>query len=169
MLNRIFKYGSAVLRRQAEEIGSETNTQTLSAEMFAMLKKCGGIGLAAPQVGISRRIFVIDTTPMADEGIAPYEQCYVNPQIVSTSDKQSYYTEGCMSIPDIYEDVLRPESVQVRYTTLTGETVHEELDGIRARIFQHEYDHLDGILFIDKLSPLKRKLIAGKLKRLMDR
>ncbi len=108
------------------------------------------------------------TTPLQGDAplIGKVEQVFINPQMIEQSTDIVIYNEGCLSIPDIYRGVERSAKVKVRYQNLLFDTIEEELDGIRARIFLHEYDHLEGILFIDKLSPLQRKLIAGKLNKI---
>jgi peptide deformylase len=170
MIVPILKYGSPTLRKPAFEVVSEKEVFKLSTDLFDTLKKAGGIGLAAPQVGILKRAFVIDTTPLMenDGKIEKFEQLFLNPEIIWKSDETSYYTEGCLSIPDVYEDVLRPEIIRVRYQDVSFQLIEEELSGIIARIFQHEYDHLDGILFIDKINILKRKLCRSKLNRILN-
>jgi peptide deformylase len=104
---------------------------------------------------------------MKDEpGIEIVEEAYFNPEIIWHSSGKTTFKEGCLSIPEIYEDVLRPERIRVIYSNTDGASIEEELEGIKARIFQHEYDHLRGILFIDKINPLRRKVISGKLKKI---
>lgn len=166
MISHIYKYGASVLRKKADEITNDDNLTDLSTSLFDTMKRFEGIGLAAPQIGISKRAFVIDTAPLEDDDIAPFQQIYFNPEITWSSPKKSYYSEGCLSIPDIYEDVLRPASIRVKYRDVNFMEKEELLEGMPARIFQHENDHLDGILFTDKLSPLKRKLLSSKLNRI---
>ena len=166
MRQQIYKYGATILRRKAEKLTSIDNLQDLSVSLIETMKHAKGIGLAAPQIGISKRAFAIDTSPLEDDNIPPFLQLFFNPEITWTSTEQSYYTEGCLSIPDIFEDVLRPSSIRVTYCDQQFVQKEEFLDGMLARIFQHEYDHLNGILFTDKLNPLKRKLITGKLLRI---
>ncbi len=163
---RIFKYGASVLRKKADEITKDDNLTELACSLFETMKRFEGIGLAAPQIGISKRAFVIDTAPLEDDDIAPFQQIYFNPEITWSSPDQSYYSEGCLSIPNIYEDVLRPASIRVKYLDANLIEKEELLEGMPARIFQHENDHLNGILFTDKLSPLKRKLLTPKLNRI---
>ena len=161
----IILYGSTVLRKHCFEVNEEDNLQEISDELFETLKKAQGIGLAAPQINLLKRIFVIDTTPLVkdDVNIEKFEGVYLNPEILDHEKDNIIYTEGCLSIPDIFEEVKRPDKIYVRYQDISLKIHEEELDGIVARIFQHEYDHLEGILFIDKINLLKRKLIAGKL------
>ena len=133
--------------------------------LFDSLKEANGIGLASPQINLLKRAFVIDTTILVkdDLTVEKIERVYINPLIVDSSSEPGFYKEGCLSFPGIFEDVERPEKILVRYQDQSLNTIEEELDGLQARIFQHEYDHLSGILFIDRLSLLKRKLLTRKL------
>ena len=170
MVVPIILYGSPILRKHSFAVTKNDDLQQLFQDLFDTVKKSGGIGLAAPQAGILKRAFVIDTSPFSndDQTIHPYEQIFINPEIISQSADKNYYEEGCLSIPGIFEDVLRPEKIAVRYFDVNFNLIEEELDGIKALIFQHEFDHLDGILFIDKLNPLKRKLLANKLYKIVN-
>lgn len=165
---KIITYGSPILRKKSAKITENDNVSLIAADLFSSLKKEGGLGLAGPQVGILKQIFVMDTSPFAEEDplIKKVEVAIVNPEIIWYSTEKVYYNEGCLSIPNIYEDVSRPEIIDVRYYDINFNLIEERLDGLKARIFQHEYDHLEGILFIDRLSPLKRKLLSGKLNRI---
>ncbi len=171
MILPVVLYGSPILRQISYDVHEEDLPDQVSKIMFDTLKNDNGIGLAGPQVGLLKRIFIIDTTPLIEDDplIKKVEQVCLNPQILDIADDQVIYNEGCLSIPGIYKDVYRPDKIRVRYQTLSFETIEEELEGIRARIFQHEYDHLEGILFIDKLSALQRKLLSGKLKKIKKR
>jgi len=168
MIVPIIKYGSPVLRKHSIDITGEDNPIQLSQNLFDTLKKAGGIGLAAPQTGILKRAFIIDTSPLSedDNNIEKFEKAFFNPEITWRSEDKIYYSEGCLSIPDIFEDILRPQKIRVKYFDANLNIIEDEFDGLIARIFQHEYDHLDGILFIDKLNPLKRKLLNGKLNKI---
>lgn len=168
MILPVIKYGSPILRKFSYDIREEDLPEQVSKNMFDTLKKDAGIGLAGPQIGLLKKIFIMDTTPLLEDDplLKKVEQVFVNPQILEVSDDQVIYNEGCLSIPGIYKDLYRPDKIRVRYQNLSFETIEEELDGIQARIFQHEYDHLEGILFIDKLSALQRKLLSGKLNKI---
>ncbi|MDD3321962.1 MAG: peptide deformylase [Paludibacter sp.] len=168
---KIIKYGSHILREKSIEVIEKDNIALIVENLFSTLKKEGGLGLAGPQVGIQKRIFVIDTSPLAEEdlSIPKIEKAIVNPEIVGFSKENGYYTEGCLSIPGIYENVLRPKNIDVRYYDINFNLIEESLDGIKARIFQHEYDHLEGVLFIDRLSSMQRKLLSRKLNRIKNR
>jgi peptide deformylase len=167
MLLPIIKYGASVLRKKAANINSPAQMKELSSNMFKTLKKYEGVGLAGPQVNILKNIFIIDTTPYKDdEGIIPTEKIFINPEIIELGNHSSYFNEGCLSIPDIFEDVSRPTSVEVSYLDENFDSHREIIDGIMARIFLHEYDHLEGILFTDRLSAIRKRLISNKLKNI---
>ncbi|MGV8138950.1 MAG: peptide deformylase [Mangrovibacterium sp.] len=168
MILPIIKYGSPILRKFSYDIHEEDLPEQVSKNMFDSLKKYAGIGLAGPQIGLLKKIFIIDTTPLLEDDplIKKIEQVYLNPQILDASNEKVIYNEGCLSIPDIYKDLYRPAKIRVSFQDLSFNTIEEELDGMPARIFQHEYDHLQGTLFIDKLSALQRKLLSGKLKQI---
>lgn len=168
---KIITYGSPILREKSEKLTQNDNVASIAKELFDDLKEEGGLGLAGPQVGILKKIFIIDTSPLVedDSSIPNFEKAIVNPEIIGFSNEKGYYNEGCLSIPGIYEDVLRPDTIDVRYYDVNFNLIEERLNGIKARIFQHEYDHLEGVLFIDRLSSLKRKLLSSKLKKIKNR
>lgn len=170
MIVNILKYGSPVLRKHSVEITTDDNLVEIVKNLFDTLKKDGGLGLAAPQIGILKRIFFMDTSPLIEDDplIEKVEQAFINPEILDRSAETTNYEEGCLSIPGIYEIVERPVKIRIRYQDTFFNTIEKELDGMPARIFQHEYDHLEGILFIDKLSSLKRKMLAGRLNKIMN-
>ena len=168
MVAPIILYGSTVLRKHSAEITEEDNVIKISEMLSDTLKKAEGIGLAGPQINLLKRAFVISTSPLVEDYITleRFEGIFINPVIVDRNNEPEIYTEGCLSFPGIYEDVERPGKVLVRYQDLSFKTIEEELDGIKARIFQHEFDHLEGILFIDKISVLRRKLLTGNLNKI---
>ena len=170
MIVNILKYGAPVLRKQAVEITQEDNLVQIVKDLYDTLKKEGGLGLAGPQIGLLKRIFMMDTSSLNEDDptIEKIEQAFINPEILESDPEKIYYEEGCLSIPGIYETVERPAKIRVRYQDTFFNTIEKELDGMQARIFQHEYDHLDGILFIDRLSLLRRKLLAGKLNKIRN-
>lgn len=168
MILPVVKYGSPLLRKRAFDLDKEDNFREIAQNMLHTLKDAGGIGLAGPQVSVLRNLFVIDTTPMKDEGIAMMEKAFFNPVIIHYGTEEVEYQEACLSIPGINEFISRPGKIEIRYRDENFDWHEEILDGIIARIFQHEYDHLEGILFIDKLSSLRKKLIKSKLKDLLD-
>lgn len=163
----IVVYGSPVLRKKAPPITADyPNLKKFVADMFETMEKSDGIGLAAPQVGKSVRLFVIDASALSDEHpeLEGFRKAFINPQIIESSEEISNYNEGCLSLPTIREDLQRPSSIKISYVDEDFNAFEETYEGIVARIIQHEYDHLDGILLIDHLNPLKRKMLEGKLK-----
>jgi len=167
MIYPIVVYGSPVLRKKAPEIGADyPNLKKFVADMFETMERSDGIGLAAPQVGKSIRIFVIDASPLSDEHpeLEGFRKAFINPKIVEHSEDLVNYNEGCLSLPTIREDIQRPSQIKISYVDEDFNVFEETYEGIIARIIQHEYDHLDGILLVDHLNPLKRKMLQGKLK-----
>ena len=149
--------GDEVLRQVAAEITEfDDNLARLGKDMIDTMHESDGIGLAAPQVGISKRILVTDISPL-DEKAGP--RVFVNPVVMEASG-ECQLEEGCLSIPDVRENVSRPEKILLKYHSLTGETESETFDGWMARVLQHEIDHLNGVLFVDYLSPIKKKIIS---------
>ncbi len=163
MILPIIKYGSPTLRQKAFDIDRGDSFLELAQNMILTLKNANGLGLAGPQIGVLKNIFVIDTSILKEKGIETVEKVYFNPVIIHYSENYVYYNEGCLSIPGIYEDVQRPDRIEVRYRDENFDWHEEILEGIVARIFQHEFDHLQGILFIDKLSALKKRLLKNRL------
>lgn len=152
----IVYYGNPVLREVSKEVIEVTKeVQEILNEMVETMRENSGVGLAANQVGLTQRFFVGEA-----EGVI---RKIINPEIIEFSEEEIELEEGCLSIPAIYKRVKRAERVKVKYLNEKGEEIIEELDGLWARIFQHELDHLDGILFIDRLSPLNKRLISKKL------
>jgi peptide deformylase len=166
MIYPIVLYGSPMLRKVAKEI--EKNAKDLDklvADMFETMDASDGVGLAAPQIGKSLRLFTIDTTPMSDDdpSLAGFRKAFINPKIVEESGIPWKYIEGCLSLPEIREEVERPSIVKIKYYDENFKLHEETYDGVKARVIQHEYDHLEGILLVDRISPLKRKILRGKL------
>ncbi|HUE76330.1 MAG TPA: peptide deformylase [Longimicrobiales bacterium] len=154
--------GDPMLRVEAEEIGAvDEDLRRLARDMFDTMYAEDGVGLAGPQVGVARRIVVIDPR---EEGVEPI--ALINPRIVTASEETDRAEEGCLSIPGLRELVDRYVSVTVQAKDLEGESVDMEADGLLARILQHEIDHLDGTLFLDRVSPLKRKMLLKKWEKL---
>lgn len=159
-------YGDPVLRQTARNVTEFTDSLRAVAEgMVEALKEENGLGLAAPQVGISDRVVVIDRS--TEEHPDDF-WVLVNPELVAL-EGECVIEEGCLSVPNIWEDVARPELVRVRYQDLAGEVRETDLEGMLARVVQHETDHLNGILFIDRLSAVKRQLLARALKTLAEK
>ncbi len=146
----------------------DESVRTLVADMFETMYEAPGIGLAAIQVGVPKRILVIDLQEPEEEGGEPVKdpRVFINPEIVEHSDREVPYTEGCLSVPDQYADVDRPDRIRARWLDLDGNPHDEEITGMLAVCLQHEMDHLEGVLFIDHLSRLKREMILKKLAKL---
>ena len=159
-LMRITKLGENILREKAEPV-AEINDEirALAAEMFDAMIEADGIGLAGPQAGRKLRIFVV----MIDDGV---RRVFINPQIISTSKETSEYEEGCLSIPQVYETITRPSKIKVQAFDENGKPFTLEADGLLARVIQHEYDHLNGVLFVDRLEEELKERAIGKFKKL---
>lgn len=166
MVLPIYIYGREELRTPTHEVSLEDNTlPKLIDDMFETMYASDGVGLAAPQIGRSLRLFVVDASPLNDiyPETATFKRAFINPIILESSKEEVLMEEGCLSIPGVSEKVLRPKSVRVRYQTLDGRAVEELLEGFNARVFQHEYDHIEDVLFTDRISPLRKQLIKKKL------
>ncbi|MDR3180393.1 MAG: peptide deformylase [Prevotellaceae bacterium] len=169
MVLSIYVYGSAVLKKKALPLTKDyQGLQQLIADMKDTLAHAEGVGLAAPQVGHSIRLFIVDGAPFQknEASLATFQRVMINPEITEYSEETSSFNEGCLSVPDIHEDVVRPVAVRIRYLDEQFEAREEYLQGIAARIVQHEFDHLEGNIFTEKLSPIRRKLVSGKLKNI---
>ena len=172
----ILAYGHPTLRKVAKDISPDyPDLQKLIDEMFEAMYESSGVGLAAPQIGKSIRLFVIDAEPFAelDEELSNADKTqlkgqrvFINAEILEESGKEWAFTEGCLSIPGINEDVMRQEKIKIKYLDREFNEHIEEIDGILARVIQHEYDHLEGILFTDHLSSLKKRLLKRKLENI---
>lgn len=163
----IVGYGHAALRKDNEEIDQDYNgLEKLIDEMFFTMDQASGVGLAAPQIDVNIRLFVIDTKPMFEKKDAHkgLRMAFINPIILEESGKEWPFEEGCLSIPGIKEDVKRKETLVIEYYDEAFNLKTETFDDMNARVIQHEYDHIEGILFTDHLSAFKRKLLKGKLK-----
>ncbi len=166
---RILEIPDPVLRRLSTPVDAvDDATRALIADMFETMYDAPGIGLAAVQVGVLERLLVMDLQEPVEEGGEPVRdpRVFINPEILTRSDEQVPYTEGCLSVPDQYGEVLRPATIRARWLDETGATREEELTGLLAVCLQHEIDHLDGILFIDHLSRLKREILLKKLAKM---
>tara|TARA_X000001036_G_scaffold317937_1_gene296343 strand:- start:456 stop:965 length:510 start_codon:yes stop_codon:yes gene_type:complete len=163
-VKKILMYPDPRLLKQSVKIKKiDTEVKTIAEDLVDTMYSAEGVGLAAPQIGINKRIFVMD----CNDGQEKREYVIViNPEVISSSEELKTYKEGCLSIPEITEEVVRPEKVQVNYEDLSGKLKTEKLDGLWATCFQHELDHLNGKLFIDYLKPIKKTLIKNKIKKL---
>lgn len=173
MILPIVAYGDPVLKKKASPIDQKyPNLKQLIQNMWETMYAANGVGLAAPQIGESIRLFVVDGSPFSrDNNLDPIEKrelrefkkVFINPQIISFSGPQEAFNEGCLSIPDVREDVVRQTTIEIEYYNEKFKHTIEEISGIAARIVQHEFDHIEGILFTDKLGSLKKKLLKTKL------
>ncbi|MEM8958020.1 MAG: peptide deformylase [Pseudomonadota bacterium] len=153
------------LKKPSEPVADlSDDLRRLADDMLATMYDAPGIGLAAPQIGVNTRLIVMDC--VKEEGAPPRPMALFNPEVVAASDDTNVYEEGCLSIPEIYADVTRPREVTVRWIDRDGVAQENTFDGLWATCVQHEIDHLDGKLFIDYLSPLKRQLITRKMVKL---
>lgn len=168
MIYPIVMYGDAVLRKKASDIEKGTDVKALIADMFETMDAANGVGLAAPQIGKAIRLFVVDGTGMQNEeegseDMTGFKKAFINPVIIAEAGNEWEFEEGCLSIPNIREKVSRKEALRVRYYDEDWNLHEEDYDGVKARIIQHEYDHIEGKLFIDYLTPLKKRMLKGKL------
>ncbi len=164
MIYPIVLYGDPVLKKEANEIGEgRIDVIKLRDDMFETMYEASGIGLAAPQIGKSIRMFVVDGSLLDEEGMDTFKKVFINPEIVWEKGEKWDFEGGCLSIPGIREEISRHSKIQINYLDENFEEHEEEFDGMKARIIQHEYDHIDGILFTDYLTPFKKKILKGKL------
>ncbi len=175
MILPIIAYGTPVLKKEAEEIEENyADLKEFISDMFETMYEANGVGLAAPQIGKSIRIFVIDASPFAEveegeepdpmaEGLVGFKKVFINPIIEEESGEEWPFAEGCLSIPKIREEVMRKPNIKISYYDENWNYFEEEYDGYAARIIQHEYDHIEGVLFTDYLSPLKKRILKKKL------
>jgi peptide deformylase len=166
MILPIYTYGNSVLRKVAEPIDENyPKLNELIKNMFDTMVHAEGVGLAAPQIGLPIRLIVIDLAPLKEDDpeLGSFRVTMINPEILEVSEEEVPYDEGCLSIPGINETVLRPESVKISYLDEEFNEHMDVFDGYKARVVQHEYDHLEGHLFTDRIKPLRRQLIKTKL------
>ncbi len=171
----IYLYGHDALRQNTEPVEEDTDElQALIDNMIETMRDAAGIGLAAPQVNRSERLFVVDVTPMATEmeedgePVPPQPMVFINPEIVEESDTTTDMEEGCLSIPEVREAVTRPKRVRVRYRDRNFEQQEREVGSVLARVVQHEHDHLEGVLFTDYLSSFRKRLLRRSLRELTE-
>lgn len=178
MILPIVGYGDPVLRKVGEDISQDyPNINELITNMYDTMYNAYGVGLAAPQIGLAIRLFIIDTEPFSDsddlsekekEQLRGFKQTFINPKMLIEEGEEWSFNEGCLSIPDVREDVYRNEKITIEYLDENFNKKTEVYDGLIARVIQHEYDHIEGILFTDKISSLKKTLIKKKLQNIMD-
>lgn len=170
----IYAYGNPVLKKEAEEISADyPKLGELIENMFETMYNANGVGLAAPQVGLGIRLFIVDASPFAEDEeedgedlshLEDFKKVFINPEIYEESGEEWGFTEGCLSIPDIREEVMRQPKIRIKYMDENFQEYDEEYDGFAARVIQHEYDHVDGVLFTDKINPMRRRLLESRLK-----
>ncbi|MBO6880411.1 peptide deformylase [Winogradskyella sp.] len=173
MILPIVAYGDPVLKKKAKEIDKDYPKLTeLIENMYETMYGAYGVGLAAPQVGLPIRLFLVDTEPFSEDEdltdeeraqMKDFKKTFINAQILEEEGDEWAFNEGCLSIPEVREDVFRQPKIKIQYQDENFETHVEEYDGLIARVIQHEYDHIEGVLFTDKLSSFKKRLIKGKL------
>ena len=173
MILPIVAFGHPVLKKMCKNITSDyENLDLLIDNMWETMYAASGVGLAAPQIGLSIRLFIVDASPFSEdknlsseerEKLSKFKMVFINPELKAISDNLNTFNEGCLSIPEIREDVVRENEIIVDYYDQNFNKHSLKLDGLRARVVQHEYDHIQGILFTDKLSAFKKRLIKGKL------
>lgn len=166
MILPIVAYGDPVLREKGAEIQADyPDFKLLIENMFETMYDADGVGLAAPQIGLAIRLFVVDASSFSEEepALASFKKVFVNPKIVEESGEEWAFKEGCLSIPGIRENVVREERVKLSYMDENFNVKEEVFEGMAARIIQHEYDHIEGVLFVDKINPLKKRMLKGKL------
>ena len=166
MILPIYTFGNSVLRKIAEPIDQDyPGLKDLIKNMYDTMVHAEGVGLAAPQIGIPIRLIVIDLAPLMEDNpeLGDFKVTMINPELLEESENEVEYDEGCLSIPGINETVSRPEAIKISYLDENFNEHMEVYDGYKARVVQHEYDHLEGHLFTDRIKPLRRQLIKGKL------
>ncbi|MAL60083.1 MAG: peptide deformylase [Flavobacteriaceae bacterium] len=173
MIYPIIAYGDPVLRVIGKEINKDyPKLDTLIEDMFETMYASSGIGLAAPQIGLPIRLFIVDASPFEDDEdlteeerafLKEFKRVFINAKMVEETGDEWVFNEGCLSIPDVREDVFRKDTITIEYLDENFKKKTETINGIAARIVQHEYDHIEGILFTDKLSALKKRLLKSKL------
>ena len=173
MVLPIIAYGDPVLRKVATDISPDyPNLNTLIANMYDTMNYAYGVGLAAPQIGLPIRLFVVDTAPFADDDdltedertfLSNFKKTFINAKITEETGDKWLFNEGCLSIPGVREDVSRQKQITIEFVDEHFTPQRLTLNGLAARVVQHEYDHIEGILFTDKLSSFKKQLIKGKL------
>ncbi|CAM3524649.1 peptide deformylase [Flavobacterium saliperosum S13] len=178
MILPIIGYGDPVLRKVGEEISKDyPNLKEVIANMYETMYNAYGVGLAAPQVGLAIRLFIVDSEPFSDSEdltkeeaaqLKGFKKTFINAKILKEEGEEWGFNEGCLSIPEVREDVFRHEQITIEYFDEDFNKKTEVYDGLIARVIQHEYDHIEGILFTDRISSLKKRLISKKLQNIME-
>ena len=173
MIYPIIAYGDPVLKKKCAEIEEDyEDLENLISNMFETMNNANGVGLAAPQIGKSIRLFIVDASPFSEDEeleeternfLEKFQRVFINPIVLEEKGDKWGFHEGCLSIPDIREEIMRKPDLVIEYYDENWELKEEKLNGLAARIVQHEYDHIEGTLFTDRMNPLRRRLIKGKL------
>jgi len=172
MILPIYIYGSQVLREKAKNVEFESESKEeltkLLKDMDETMLNADGCGIAAPQVGISKKILIVDGKDLAERfpELENFKRFMINPEIIEESEETSEYSEGCLSVPDVDATIIRPKAIKVKYINENFEEIEESFDNFAARMVQHEMDHLDGTLFVDHASAIRKKMIAAKLRNI---
>ena len=170
MILPIVSFGNSILRCKCSPVQENQPIEDILKNMYETMYNAQGVGLAAPQVGLDLSIFIIDTTPFCDDenNLIPLKKEFINPEIIGYSGKDESFNEGCLSIPGLREDVIRKDQIKIRYFDKNFNEHTEKYEGINSRVIQHEYDHLMGVLFTDRVSTLKKKLLKSKLNKIKN-
>ena len=170
MILPIVSFGNSILRCKCSPVQENQPVEDILKNMYETMYNAQGVGLAAPQVGLDLSIFIIDTTPFCDDenNLIPLKKEFINPEIIDYSGKDESFNEGCLSIPGLREDVIRKDQIKIRYFDKNFNEHTEKYEGINSRVIQHEYDHLIGVLFTDRVSTLKKKLLKSKLNKIKN-
>ena len=163
--------GDEILRKKCREV-TEVNDRIRMTmqDMLETMRDSMGVGIAAPQVGLAIRLLIVDGAPFGEDDpeLAAFRRVMINPVLLEESEETADYNEGCLSVPDIHADITRPAKIKVKYLNGNGEEVTEELDGFKCRMVQHEIDHLNGKMFVDRATPIRKKMIAAKLNKITE-
>ncbi len=171
MILPIYTYGQPVLKEVAQDITPDyPNLSELIANMFETLTEADGVGLAAPQIGLPIRVVVIDLDVLKDDDASfkDFRKAYINPHIIEFGDEQCSMEEGCLSLPGIHENVKRSKQIKVQYMDTDFKPHEEVVEGYLARVMQHEFDHLDGHVFVERISPLRKQIVKNKLHTMLN-
>ncbi len=170
MILPIVSFGNSILRCKCSPVQENQPVEDILKNMYETMYNAQGVGLAAPQIGLDLSIFIIDTTPFCDDenNLRPLKKEFINPEIIDYGGKDESFNEGCLSIPGLREDVIRKDQIKIRYYDKNFNEHTEKYEGINSRVIQHEYDHLMGVLFTDRVSTLKKKLLKSKLNKIKN-
>jgi len=171
MIFPIYTYGQPILRKKTKDISLDyKELNSLIDSMFETMYKADGVGLAAPQVGLEDRILVVDLSPLADSDplFQGFKKVFINAHIIECNGEEESLEEGCLSIPNIHEKVSRKNRIRIQYLDENLKSCDEVYEGYKARVIQHEYDHLDGVLFVDHISGIRKQMIRSKLNKMLN-